>query len=115
MINNRSDLWTTLYPNDEGIPCLQSYFIEYKKAMKPGCKFFYSFRDTQIPGWNRLSIDHYEYFYKFAIDCKDIGLNLQWHDIQFANKIQRDDGSYDIMENPDSTNGNIKLMFELDS
>ena len=112
VMNNRSDLWATLYPNDLDIPCLQSYFIEYKRAMKPGCKFFYSFRDTQIPAWNRLSVDHYAYFYNFAQDCMQIGLKLLWHDIQFAEKHAQSDGSYDMLENPDSTNGNIKFIFE---
>ena len=112
VMNNRSDLWATLYPNDLDIPCLQSYFVEYKKAMKTGCKFFYSFRDTQIPCWNRLSNDHYDYFYNFGLSCEKIGLELLWHDIQFAEKNKQPDGSYDILENPDSTNGNIKFIFE---
>jgi len=112
VMNNRSDLWATLYQNDEGIPCLQSYFIEYIKAMNLGCKFFYSFRDTQIPCWNRLNTDHYSYFYNFGLACKKIGLKLIWHDIQFAEKNKQPDGSYDMLENPDSTNGNIKFIFE---
>ncbi len=112
VVNNRADLWATLYYNDLGIPCLQTYFKNYMQAMKIGCKFFYSFRDTQIPNWNRFSQDHYDYFYNFALDCKELGLELLWHDIQFASKQKDNNGDYDILENPDTTNGNIKLLFE---
>jgi len=38
---------------------------------------------------------------------------LLWHDIRFAKKQKDGAGNYDIMENPDTTNGNIKFIFQL--
>jgi len=108
VVNNRADMWSTLYPNADGIPSITEHFNYYIKSMRPGCNFFYSFRDTQIPNWNRIKVNHYDYFYNFAKDCKDIGLNLQWHSIQFHN------GSCSMVENPDTTNGNIKFLFKLE-
>ena len=37
------------------------------------------------------------------------------NDIKFAEKIKDGAGNYDIMENPDTTNGNIKFVFEYKS
>jgi len=46
---------------------------------------------------------------------KTYHLNLLWHDIKFAEKTKDGVGNYDIMENPDTTNGNIKFVFEYKS
>ena len=109
VVNNRGDIWCEL-------SVVEKHIASYVKAMKPGCLFFYSFRDTQIVGWNRLKQDHKEYFYNFAIDIeKKYNLNLLWHDIKFAIKEKDGAGNYDIWENPDTTNGNIKYVFEYKS
>ena len=84
--------------------------------MKPGCLFFYSFRDTQIINWNRLNTDHNNYFLNFAKHIeKKYSLNLIWHDIKFAEKNKDGSGDYNILENPDTTNGNIKYVFEYET
>ena len=81
--------------------------------MKPNCLFFYSFRDTQIVDWNRLTIDHNVYFETFAKYIeKTYNLKLLWKDIKFITKIKDGNGNYDILENPDTTNGNIKFLFQ---
>ncbi len=109
VINNRGDIWCEL-------SVVEKHIASYVEAMKPGCLFFYSFRDTQIVGWNRLTHDHYNYFRDFAVHIeKTYDLNLLWHDIKFAEKIKDGAGNYDIMENPDTTNGNIKFVFEYKS
>ena len=45
--NCRSDHWNTL----EGFT---EHFKKYISYMKPGCRFFYSMRDTQLLGINRF-------------------------------------------------------------
>jgi hypothetical protein len=106
VVNNRGDIWCTLDTVDDHIS-------HYVKTMNDGALFFYSFRDTQIVNWNRLTIDHYDYFYNFAMHIeKKYNLNLLWHDIQFATKEKDGAGNYDILENPDTTNGNIKFVFQ---
>lgn len=117
VVNNRADIWTSLYDTtnagfDLDKPSVEDHVRHYIKSMKDGCIFFYSFRDTQIVNWNRISIDHYDYFYNFALYLKKYDLNLLWHDIQFAQKKEQPNGSYDILENPDTTNGNIKYIFQ---
>ena len=117
VVNNRADIWTSLYDSvDAGFdldkPSVEDHVRHYIKSMKDGCIFFYSFRDTQIVNWNRISTDHYDYFYNFALYLKKYGLNLLWHDIKFAKKEKQPDGSYDIMENPDTLNGNLKFIFQ---
>jgi len=117
VVNNRSDIMTSLYdsPNagfDLNKPSVEDHVRHYVKSMKDGCIFFYSFRDTQIVNWNRISINHYDYFYNFALYLKKYELNLLWHDIKFAKKHKQPDGSYDIMENPDTLNGNLKFIFQ---
>ena len=103
--NNRGDMWKTLEE-------LKVLIEEYTHSMNKGCLFFYSFRDTQIPVWNRLKLNHYDYFYNWAVNLSDIGLNLIWHDIKFATKIPNKNGEYDGLENPDTTNGNLKFIFQ---
>jgi len=106
VVNNRGDIWCELSE-------VEDHISKYVQAMKIGCLFFYSFRDTQIVNWNRLKIDHKEYFFNFAKHIeKKYSLNLIWHDIKFAKKNKDEDGNYDILENPDTTNGNIKYLFE---
>ena len=112
VVNNRADIWTTLYDTFEDLPSVEDHVRHYITSMKPGCVFFYSFRDTQIINWNRISENHYEYFYKFGLYLKKYGLNLLWHDIKFANKEADGNGDYDILENPDTLNGNIKFIFQ---
>jgi len=107
VVNNRGDMWVT--PENLTLHCLN-----YSYTMNDGCLFFYSFRDTQINDWNRLTTDHYEYFYEWAISLKKTcNLNLIWHDIKFI------DDSYDTinnqLENPDTTNGNLKFVFQYKS
>jgi hypothetical protein len=106
VVNNRGDIWCEL-------SMVEEHISKYLLAMRPGCLFFYSFRDTQIINWNRLTTDHYTYFYDFAKQIeKKYALNLLWHDIKFAKKNKDGNSDYDILENPDTTNGNIKFVFE---
>lgn len=105
--NSRSDHWVTL----EG---LADYFQIYTQVMKKDCKFFYSFRDTQMLGFNRLKVDMEKFFYDWAISLQDShGLQLVGHDINFKKKIRSDIGQFDLNENPDTTNGNIKFVFKM--
>lgn len=105
--NARSDHWVTM----QG---LADYFLIYTKVMKQGCKFFYSFRDTQMLGFNRLKVDMENFFLEWANDLqRSHGLELIGHKIDFKKKIRQPDGGYDLGENPDTTNGNIKFMFIL--
>ena len=106
VINNRGDIWCEL-------SVVENHISKYVKAMKPGCLFFYSFRDTQIVDWNRLTIDHKIYFETFAKYIeKTYSLKLLWKDINFVTKTKDGNGNYDIFENPDTTNGNIKFLFQ---
>lgn len=105
VINNRGDMWHSL---DE----LKSLVEKYTLAMNEGCLFFYSFRDTQIHSWNRLTEDHYNLFYSWGFNLKSINLNMIWHDIKFASKKLDENNNYDGLENPDTTNGNIKFVFQ---
>ena len=106
VVNNRGDIWCEL-------SVVENHISKYVKAMKPGCLFFYSFRDTQIVDWNRLTIDHKVYFETFAKHIeKTYNLKLLWKDIKFITKIKDGNGNYDILENPDTTNGNIKFLFQ---
>ena len=38
-------------------------------------------------------------------------MQLVWHNINFRKKQAQPDGSYDALENPDTTNGNLKFWF----
>lgn len=95
--NNRSDLWTDTH----GI-C--KHIEHYKKSMKKNCLFFYSLRDTQFTPWNRLKINHYEMFVEVAKAIEKLGFKCLESQIDFATG----DGN----ENPDTTNGNIKYLFQ---
>jgi hypothetical protein len=105
VVNNRADIWTEI----ENVTLHCKY---YTHAMRPGCRFFYSFRDTQIVGINRLRVDMEQYFLDWAQSLEhQLGLKLVWNQIDFRRKVQDNAGNYDMLENPDTTNGNLKFMF----
>jgi hypothetical protein len=105
VVNNRGDQWFT----PDQMTANMSY---YTAAMKPGCRFFYSFRDTQIPKFNRLTIDQEKFWLAWAQQlAQSHGLQLAWHDIQFPKKQPDSNGEYHTLENPDTTNGNLKFWF----
>lgn len=104
VVNNRGDIWTE-------IENVTGYVSQYVKVMRPGCRFFYSFRDTQIVGFNRLKVDMERFFLDWALRLEYLGLRLVWHDIRFDRKMPDQNGCYDMLENPDTTNGNLKYAF----
>jgi hypothetical protein len=105
VVNNRGDLWAEL----ENIT---AYCKDYTTIMNPGCRFFYSFRDTQVLGVNRLTTDMEELFLDWAISLeKTHNLKLVWHEINFKKKLPDQNNYYDQLENPDTTNGNLKFWF----
>jgi hypothetical protein len=103
VVNNRGDHWV-------GVDGLTDHLKNYCKILNPSGRIFYSFRDTQIH-YNRLIVNHYDYFLSWAMSLETIGLTLVWHDIQFAKKEKDPVGNYDGLENPDTTNGNLKFWF----
>jgi hypothetical protein len=104
MVNNRGEMWTTV----EG---LTDHLSNYVKIMNPGCRVFYSFRDTQMHV-NRLTTDLDNYFLNWAQSLETLlDLKLIWYDIQFPKKEPNYLGEYDLIENPDTTNGNLKFWF----
>ena len=104
--NFRGDLWTD-------VAGLEKYFKMYQSVMNKDCYFFYSFRDTQILGINRLKVDMEKYFHEWAKSLDDkLNLKLLNHTIAFPKKIRKQDGSFNLNENPDTTNGNIKFLFQ---
>jgi len=105
VVNNRGDIWTELH--NVSVHCRN-----YTKAMQPGCRFFYSFRDTQIVGFNRLTTNMEQYFLDWARGLEYTHqLKLVWYDIAFPKKEPDENGFYDMLENPDTTNGNLKFAF----
>ena len=105
VVNNRGDIWTDL----ENVT---QHCENYTKVMNPGCRFFYSFRDTQISGLNRLTTDMEDYFLNWALSLElKMGLKLCWHSIDFTKKVPDQNGQYNQLENPDTTNGNLKFWF----
>lgn len=105
VVNNRADIWTE-------IENVTEHCRYYTRAMHPGCRFFYSFRDTQIVNLNRLKVDMEQYFLNWARSLdQELGLQLVWSDINFRRKLPDQNGYYDMLENPDTTNGNLKFMF----
>jgi hypothetical protein len=105
VVNNRADQGYTISERNQNIN-------HYTEIMNPGCRFFYSFRDTQIPILNRLKIDMEKYWLDWARSLLEShGLALSWHSIQFPKKQPDSHGNYNTLENPDSTNGNIKFIF----
>jgi hypothetical protein len=105
VVNNRADIWTELENVTE-------HCINYTKVMNPGCRFFYSFRDTQIVNINRLTTDMEKHFLEWALDLEEkCNLKLVWHNIDFSRKCPDQNGYYNQLENPDTTNGNLKFWF----
>ena len=53
-----------------------------------------------------------QYYLDWALALeKRCDLKLVWHDINFARKMPDHNGYYDQLENPDTTNGNLKFWF----
>lgn len=100
VINNRGDHWVDI----NGMKKNLEY---YSSTLKDAGLLFYSFRDTQIQGINRLKQDQEVLFKSMALDCKKFGLNLIWSSIEFSDKTFPN-----MLENPDTTNGNIKFIFQ---
>jgi len=103
VVNNRADHWVSASG-------LTAHLIDYADLLNPGARVFYSFRDTQII-FNRLIVDQRQYFLDWAHSLIEHGFELVWHDIQFAVKQKDHNGCYDGLENPDTTNGNLKFWF----
>jgi len=104
MVNNRAEMWTT-------VDGLTKHLSDYVKIMNPGCRIFYSFRDTQMYV-NRLTTNMHDHFLNWAKSLENLlNLTLVWHDIQFPKKEPNELGEYNLMENPDTTNGNLKFWF----
>lgn len=104
--NNRNDHWTDLNG-------LKEYFLEYKKIMSKDCNFFYSLRDTQMLGFNRLKINMKQMFLDWAKSMYEHGFELLEYDIQFPEKKLKPNGEFNLEENPDTTNGNVKFLFRI--
>jgi hypothetical protein len=103
-VNNRSEMWC----NVDG---LTKHFEHYIKILNSGARVFYSFRDTQM--WvNRLTVDMEQHFLTWAHSLQRFDLRLVWHEINFHKKTPDTFGNYDMLENPDTTNGNLKFWFE---
>jgi len=105
VVNNRGDIWTE-------VENIANHCKQYTKIMNPGCRFFYSFRDTQIANVNRLTTDLESYYLDWALALEhSCDLKLVWHSINFERKQPDPNGYYDQLENPDTTNGNLKFWF----
>jgi hypothetical protein len=104
VVNNRAEMWCTV----DGIT---EHFSNYINIMNPGCRLFYSFRDTQMHV-NRLTTDMESHFSNWARSLKQrLDLELVWHSVDFSKKTPDQNSYYDQLENPDSTNGNLKFWF----
>ena len=103
VVNNRGDHWVD-------VDGLTDHIRNYSTVMNSGCRFFYSFRDTQIHV-NRLTIDLECHYLDWAHSLQNIGFDLVWHSINFKRKVPDQNGYYDQLENPDTTNGNLKFWF----
>ena len=99
--NSRSDHWVSL----EG---LTEHIKNYSQTIKDNGLLFYSFRDTQIIGWNRLKTDQQKFFTNWAKNIyNETGMYCVWEDICFVDRSN----PFAMDENPDTTNGNIKFIF----
>jgi hypothetical protein len=104
VVNNRADHWVD-------INGLSEHLLQYTKIMNVGCRVFYSFRDTQIHV-NRLTTDLEKHFLHWAQSLEAThDLKLVWHDVNFLKKQPDANGYYDMLENPDTANGNLKFWF----
>lgn len=104
VVNNRGDHWVTTSG-------LTDHLVKYCKALNNGARLFYSFRDTQILNLNRLTVDMEKHFLEWAIGLSAYDLQLVWYSIDFKRKMTDNNGYYDQLENPDTTNGNLKFWF----
>ncbi len=103
VVNNRGDHWVS-------VDGLREHLRNYTCMMNPGCRVFYSFRDTQIHV-NRLTTNMTQHFMSWAQGLKDLGLELVWSSVDFNPRKPDHNGWYDLMENPDTANGNLKFWF----
>lgn len=103
VVNNRADHWVDIHG-------LTDHVKNYIKVFEPGTRFFYSFRDTQIH-YNRLTVNSKQHFLDWANSLQSLGLNLAWSSVEFKEKVPDYYGNYDLSENPDTVNGNIKFWF----
>ena len=103
VVNNRGDHWVDVHG-------MTDHIRNYATVMNSGCRFFYSFRDTQIHV-NRLTIDLEGHYLDWAHSLQNIGFDLVWHSINFKRKVPDQHGYYDQLENPDTVNGNLKFWF----
>lgn len=104
--NNRLDHWM---PTVEAL----NYNIQcYVDCLQPGGLLFYSFRDTQMLPLNRLTIDMEQYYRDWANSLP--GLSVVWSDINFEQQLPNN-GVYPCRENPDTTNGNLKFIFQVNT
>ena len=103
VVNNRGDHWVDVHG-------LTDHIRNYATVMNSGCRFFYSFRDTQIHV-NRLTTDLKCHYLDWAHSLQNMGFNLVWHSINFKRKMPDQHGYYDQLENPDTVNGNLKFWF----
>jgi hypothetical protein len=103
VVNNRGDHWVD-------VDGLAQHLTNYCKILNPGARIFYSFRDTQIH-YNRLKVDAESHFLHWARSLERIHLQLVWHSVEFRKKNKDAFGNYDALENPDTTNGNLKFWF----
>jgi hypothetical protein len=103
-VNNRAEMWCT-------VDGLTEHFKQYVKIFRPGCRVFYSFRDTQM--WvNRLTVNLEDHYLSWAKSLESLNLRLVWYNIQMPKKLPDSDGNFNMLENPDSTNGNLKFWFQ---
>lgn len=104
VVNNRGDQWYDESERDQ-------ILYQYTAFMNPGCRFFYSFRDTQIPKLNRLKVDMEKYWHDWSVRlAQSHKLRVCWSKIDFPRRGQDHSG----LENPDTTNGNLKFVFVYD-
>jgi hypothetical protein len=104
VINNRAEMWTD-------IAGLSNHLANYTKIMNPGCRVFYTFRDTQMYV-NRLTVDIHNHFLSWARSLeKTHNLTLVDHSIDFKKNDPDANGNYNTLENPDTSNGNLKFWF----
>lgn len=103
VVNNRGDHWVT-------VDGLTDHLVNYCRVLNAGARLFYSFRDTQIH-YHRLRVDAEDFFLSWAHSLVKHHLVLAWHQIDFPKKHKDGHGNYDPLENPDTSNGNIKFWF----
>lgn len=104
--NNRLDHWMpTVEALNHNIQC-------YVDCLQPGGLLFYSFRDTQMLPINRLTTDMEMYWQEWSAGLP--GLQVVWSDINFE-KQESYKGVYPCRENPDTTNGNLKFIFQVNT